>query len=159
MTAIANVFAELIHGNTVPGTGLSLNSGDPGLLRSLESLSAHDASQAVNGGATIAAQVEHVRQGLANMTRWSRDGGDPFLNPTWDDAWRITTVTDAEWKAILDGLRAEAKQWLDVLTQRTPSSERDAELLAASATHVAYHLGAIRQIARSTRGPRGGTFE
>jgi hypothetical protein len=30
--------------------------------------------------------------------------------------------------------------------------------MLASVSHLAYHLGAIRQIARETRGPKEGTF-
>jgi hypothetical protein len=42
----------------------------------------------------------------------------------------------------------------------TPRQVIDIELrgLIASVAHLAYHLGAIRQIASATRGPREGTF-
>jgi hypothetical protein len=31
--------------------------------------------------------------------------------------------------------------------------------MISSIAHLAYHLGAIRQIAKATRGPREGTFQ
>ena len=46
-----------------------LNSGDVGLLRSLDTLSAGEASRAVNDGATIAAHAQHLRYGLSLMPR------------------------------------------------------------------------------------------
>jgi len=37
-------------------------------------------------------------------------------------------------------------------------SDIDYSGVVASIAHLAYHLGAIRQIARETRGPAQGTF-
>jgi hypothetical protein len=40
-----------------------------------------------------------------------------------------------------------------VLNQRREVSENEAGWIAVSVIHLAYHLGAIRQIDRSLRGP------
>jgi hypothetical protein len=56
-----------------------------GLLRSLDKLSADDASRSVNDGATIAAHAQHVRYGLSLMNRWANEGGNPFADAKWDD--------------------------------------------------------------------------
>jgi hypothetical protein len=42
----------------------------------------------------------------------------------------------------------------------TPKEVADIELagMVGSVAHLAYHLGAIRQIAAAARGPREGTF-
>ena len=89
------LFSELADGGAAAGGGaFILNSGDVGLLQSLDGLSASEASRAVNAvndGATIAAHV-----GLTGMV--------------------------------------------------------------ASVAHLAYHLGAIRQINKDARGPKEGTF-
>jgi hypothetical protein len=155
--ALARLFGELTEGVS-GGGGFVLNTGDIGLLRALESLSGAEASQSVNGGATIAAHAQHVRYGLSLMNQWGATGGDPFANAKWDEAWRISTVDDGEWREIRDGLGQEARRWIAVLT--TPREVADVELtgMMASIAHVAYHLGAIRQIHRSVRGPRQGTF-
>ena len=153
---LARLFGELIDG--VSGGGFVLNTGDIGLLRSLEALSAADASRSVNGGATVAAHAQHVRYGLSLMNRWAAEGGDPFADARWDDAWKISTVGEAEWTEINSGLGEEARRWLDVL--KTPRDVSGVELtgMMASVAHLAYHLGAIRQIDKSARGPREGTF-
>jgi hypothetical protein len=152
------LLSELIDGANTPGGAFILNSGDAGLLASLDKLPATDASQSTNGGATIAAHTQHVRYGLSLMNQWAIDGGDPFANARWDEAWTISKVSDAEWAEIRGGLRDESYRWLDVF--RTPRDVSEIELsgMIGSVAHVAYHLGAIRQIARATRGPRGGTF-
>ena len=155
---LTRLFAELVNGAPTGGAAFILNSGDAGLLQSLENLSPADASRSVNDGATIAAHAQHVRYGLSLMNRWAREGGNPFANATWDEAWKTSAVDSTEWNEIRDGLRSETLRWLEVL--KSPREVADVELtgMAASVAHLAYHLGAIRQIHRNARGPREGTY-
>jgi hypothetical protein len=157
-TQLARLFGELVTGANETGGAFILNSGDIGLLRSIDKLSAADASSSVNGGATIAAHVQHERYGLSLMNRWAREGGNPFADAKWDEAWKISSVTDSQWDEIRNGLRGETGRWLQVL--ESPREVADVELtgMIASIAHLAYHLGAIRQIQKSARGPREGTF-
>jgi hypothetical protein len=64
---LTRLFAELVDGTSDPAGAFVLNSGDVGLLRSLDNISAADASRSVNDGATIAAHAQHVRYGLSLM--------------------------------------------------------------------------------------------
>jgi hypothetical protein len=158
--ALTRLFSELIDGvevTTATG-GLVLNTGDVGLLRSLDRISPADASRSVNGGATIAAHAQHLRYGLSLMNRWAAEGGDPFADATWDEAWKTAAVDEAGWEAIRNGLRHETHRWLQTLG--SPRTVNDIELagLIASIVHLAYHVGAIRQINKDARGPREGTF-
>lgn len=157
-SALARLFSELVDGATHPRGAFILNSGDVGLLRSLAKLSAADASRAVNDGATIAAHAQHLRYGLGLMNRWASEGGNPFADATWDEAWKTREVDAAEWTAILDGLGDEVRRWLAALG--SPREVTKVELcgMIGSIAHLAYHLGAIRQIDRNTRGPKEGTF-
>jgi len=156
-TALSRVFSELTDGPRHK-LGVVLNTGDGGLLRSLDKLSAGEASDAVHGGATIAAHAQHVRYALSLMSRWAAEGGNPFADATWDAAWRISTVTDAEWQEIRDGLRGETQRWQKVLHAPREVTKIELTGLIGSVAHLAYHLGAIRQIAKGARGPREGTF-
>ena len=155
---LARLFGELVDGANQPNGAFILNTGDRGVLRSLETLSAADASSSVNGGATIAAHAQHERYGLSLMNRWAREGGNPFADATWDAAWKISAVDAAQWDEIRSGLRDEAHHWLQVL--ETPRDVADVELsgMIASIAHLAYHVGAMRQISKTARGPREGTF-
>lgn len=155
---LARLFAELVDGTSGQKGAFILNTGDIGLLRSIDALDAAQASRSTNSGATIAAHAQHLRYGLSLMNRWATDGGDPFSDATWDAAWKVSTVDDTAWAEIRTGLRDEAHRWLEAL--RTPRQATSVELagLAASVAHLAYHLGAIRQIDKHTRGPREGTF-
>src|SRR5688500_20219585 len=109
---LAGLMAELVTGADRSGGAFILNSGDAGLLMSLEKLSAADASRSVNDGATIAAHARHLQYGLSLMNRWAREGGDPFSDATWDAALKTTRVDDEEWKTIRKGLEAECRTWL-----------------------------------------------
>jgi hypothetical protein len=156
--SLKTLFAELVDGAPGGGGAYILNSGDIGLLRSLDTLSAEDASRSTNGGATIAAHAQHLRYGLSLMNRWAKDGGNPFADATWDAAWKISNVDAAAWNEIRAGLRAEAHHWLNVLGTPRETNEMELNGMIGSIAHLAYHLGAIRQIAKEARGPREGTF-
>jgi hypothetical protein len=151
-TTMTTLLVELIEGP--PGAeAYMLNRGDVGLLRSLDALSARDASASVGAGATIAAHVDHLSYGFSLMNRWS-NGENPFDGASWDKSWQRTSVTDAEWRELRSQLASEAERWLDVL--RTPREVNAVDLngIVGSIAHLAYHLGAIRQIHRAARGPQ-----
>ena len=157
--SLTTLLAELVDGVEAGGGAMILNSGDVGLLRSLDLLSAADASDSVHGGATIAAHAQHLRYGLSLMNRWAEEGGNPFADARWDEAWKTTSVGEDDWREIRDGLRDEAHRWHRAIG--TPREVARIELsgMIASIAHVAYHLGAIRQIGIQARGPRHGTFD
>ena len=113
--SLTTLFSELVDGPNAPGGAFILNSGDVGLLRSLDKLSSAEASRSVQGGAIIAAHVQHIGYGLSLMNRWAREGGDPFSDAKWDEAWKTTSVNDDEWAEIRNGLRDEAHHWLQSL--------------------------------------------
>jgi hypothetical protein len=154
--ALARLLAELVSGAT--SGGYVLNTGDIGLLPSLDKLTAADASRSTNDGATIAAHAQHLRFGLSLMNQWAAEGGDPFTNAKWDEPWKISSVDDVAWAEIRRGLRRETDRWIGALT--APREVTNVELtgMIASVAHLAYHLGAIRQINKDARGPREGTF-
>lgn len=150
---LAKIFAELTTGAAKTG-GFVLNGGDAGLLTSLDQLTAADASRNSHAGATIAAHAEHLRFGLSLMNRWATEGGNPFAHAKWYEAWTITTVDDARWKTIRDGLRKEVDQWQRALQVRREVQEIELSGMFGSVSHMAYHLGAIRQIHAAARGPK-----
>lgn len=148
---LATLFSELVDGAPASGAYM-LNAGDAGLLRSLETLSASAASAPTRTGSSIAAHVDHLRYGLSLMNQWSA-GNNPFKDADWSASWKRTAVTDEEWRRLRDDLRTEATRWNNVLS--TPREVREVELngMVGTIAHLAYHLGAVRQINSSLRGP------
>jgi hypothetical protein len=156
--ALTRVFSELVDGTSGQSGAFVLNSRDEGLLRSLDKLSAADASRSANDGATIAAHVQHVRYGLSLMNRWAAEGGNPFADAKWDEAWKTSGVGATEWTELRNGLRDEARRWLIALGSARDVTGVELTGMIASIVHLAYHLGAIRQISKAARGPTEGTF-
>ena len=129
-----------------------LNQGDVGLIVSLDRLSAAAASVA-HGGPSIAAHVDHLWYGLSLLNQWAKGTLPPKQEMDWTASWRRNVVSDAEWQNLRFELRREVGAWAEAL--RTPRQVSDVEAgwLAGSVVHLAYHMGAIRQIDRTTRGP------
>lgn len=151
--SLPSLFRELVHGAPAGGAFV-LNPGDPGLLASLERVSAADASRGRNDGASIAAHVDHLRYGLSLMNRWAAGEENPFADADWTAAWTRTAVSDAEWADLRRALRVEVERWLAALQEPRHVTGMEVDGVIGSVVHLAYHLGAIRQIARGARGPR-----
>ena len=150
--ALARVLRELIEGADADA-GWALNPGDRGLLASLEELSASAASARPNGRSSIAAHVDHVRYGLHLLNRWASGETDPFADAEYAASWRRQHVNDAEWRTLRDGLAQEARAWLITVQQRRDVDPAELTGIVASAVHLGYHLGAIRQLDAAARGP------
>jgi hypothetical protein len=150
--AVATVLGEILDG-AAPDAGWLLNRRDPGLLHSLDALTAEQASAVPTGGASsIAAHVDHLCYGLDLLNRWAR-GESPFADADWTASWRRQTVSSAEWEELRERLRSEAGRWQEGFGAILDRGEEELTGAIASAAHLAYHLGAIRQIDRATRGP------
>jgi hypothetical protein len=146
------LFRELIEGPDAKAAFM-LNATDPGLHQSLDRLSAAAASATPDGRASIAAHVDHLRYGLSLMNRWGRGEPNPWATADWTASWKRSVVNDREWADLRQALEAEARAWLDTI--RTPREYSAMEMngVIGSVAHLAYHLGAIRQIDRSIGGP------
>lgn len=151
--ALTSIFTELTEGAASTG-GFVLNASDAGLLASLDRLDAAAASRSSDGGATIAAHAAHLAYGLSLMNRWATEGGNPFAGARWDEAWQVATVDDQQWSAIRVDLRDQARRWKEHLAQPREVIAIELNGMVGSVAHLAYHLGAIRQIVRGARGPR-----
>lgn len=150
--AILRIFDELLHGPS-PEAAWVLNPNDPGILRSLDNLSAEQASSVgPSGGPSVAAHVDHLRYGLELLNRWIQ-GENPFADANYSASWERNVVTEVEWASRREALQKMAEAWRHALERPRPLSEFELLGIVSSVTHFAYHVGAIRQIARSARGP------
>lgn len=92
------------------------------------------------------------------MNRWAAEGGNPFADAKWDEAWKVSKVTQPEWEEIRSGLRDESQHWLKCLDAMPALHGTELSGIISSVAQIAYHLGASRQVARAARVPREGTF-
>jgi hypothetical protein len=78
---------------------------------------------------------------------------DPWSDADWSASWTRASVDDAEWAALREQLRIEAQRWRDSLARADNLEGVELNGAISSIAHLAYHLGAIRQMDRSPRGP------
>jgi hypothetical protein len=151
-TTLETLFRELVEG--VPrDPSYVLNTADVGLLRSLDKISAEQASHRHAGGASIAAHADHLRYGLALMNAWKAGVKNPWAGADWTASWQKTAVSEDEWRELRRGLRQEAERWLKTLGAVRELDETSLTYMVASIAHLGYHLGAIRQMDRAIGGP------
>lgn len=149
---LTKILNELVDG-APPGGAYVLNAGDPGLLKSLKKLSAQDASAVpVGGTASVAAHVDHLRYGFELFHRWS-NGEEPYSTADWNKSWERNVVTDKEWQDRLKALEDELDAWRVAMQKLRPLNEMEQNGVVGIVVHLAYHVGAIRQIHRGLRGP------
>ena len=150
--AMATLLSELTLG-TPPTGGYMLNRGDKGLLASLERISAEEASAIVSGGSSIAAHIDHCLYYFDLMNRWASGEKNPWKGADWKVSWTRTSVTTESWASLRHTFETQIRQWLDVVRQPREVSQPELTSMVASIVHLAYHIGAIRQMNRGTTGP------
>jgi hypothetical protein len=151
---LPTLMSELVNGSPDPTAATyMLNRGDAGLLASLEKISAAAASATTSDGASIAAHTDHLHYGLSMLNRWAAGDDKPWKSADWTASWKRGTVSEEEWRTLRDNLRREADAWLQAIAVPRELDDTEAGWIIGNIAHFAYHLGAIRQVDRATRGP------
>jgi len=149
---LINILSELVDGPPMVSAYV-LNACDAGLLKSLNGLSAKDASAIPpNGGASIAAHVDHLCYGFELLNRWSK-GEEPFATADYAASWDRIAVSNSEWRERIHSLTREIETWRESMKNLRDLTATEQNGVVASVVHLAYHFGAIRQINRGLRGP------
>lgn len=142
-------YRELLEG--VPaGQPSWVTTGGPegGLNGTLERISAEQASRPVNG-TTLAAHVEHLRWAMQLVNDYY-DGKE--APPDWSESWSVTTVSEQAWSELRRSLRETGDTLLSHLSVPVAWDQEMGRLaMLASYGHTAYHLGAIRQLAKQSQ--------
>jgi hypothetical protein len=150
---LVTLLSEALYGSA--GKGYFLNPNDRGLLASLDHLSAQTASARPDGRSSVASHVEHLRYSLELLNR-TAPGRNPWAQADWADAWTHQHVNDEQWLALRSALATEAKAWLHAMSHSPSWDESAIAIAVSSIPHLAYHLGAIRQLAQAAAGPAVG---
>lgn len=142
--AVAYLLRETFEGS--PGGEMSayLDHG-VGIFSTLEKLTAEQASHEVNG-MTVAAQTEHAKFYIDRLCEFINGRTDRV---NWDDSWLIETVNEAEWDALRASVRKAYEEALMCIANVEDWTEDRVGMAITSIAHTAYHLGAIRQIAKN----------
>lgn len=142
--AVAYLLRESFEGSPEGQPSAFLDRG-VGLFSTLDSLSAADVSKYV-AGTTVASHTEHAKFYLDRLCEFI-NGRTERVN--WEDSWLIETVNDDEWDALRQSVRNSYENLLRCLASVEDWTEDRTGMAIGMVAHTAYHLGAIRQIAKS----------
>ncbi|MFC4598115.1 hypothetical protein [Cohnella hongkongensis] len=145
--SLSSLLRELINGPRPDQFTWVLNPNpESGLIPSLQRLSSAEASVKPRlDRACIAAHVHHIRYSLQLLNRWAQ-GENAYQDADWEQSWQVESVTEEEWSQLIEGLRHEADKWIQQVHLRRDWDADSMTGAIASAAHVAYHLGSIRQM-------------
>lgn len=151
MKSLRMVLKEAYEGPQDPrGTWFVDTAPDSGLFGTLASVSADEASRPPGAGrSTIAGHAGHLRYSLEVARRFLGGDRGPF---DWKQSWATAGVDEAAWAELRSGLRQEYDAFRAALND---AGELDGLVLSGmlgGLAHVAYHLGAIRQMILELRG-------
>ena len=118
---------------------------DTGLFRTLESVSAQEASIPVGGKcATLAAQVAHVTFYLEVLERYVVQHDTSRVD--WGEVWcTVSAVTPEEWSVLKARLETTYRRIFKIFQDNPTWDEDSMGGSLACVVHTAYHLGEIRQ--------------
>jgi len=140
---VAYLLRETFAGSP-PGQPSAYLDRGVGVFATLDNLSADAVSREFHG-TTVAAQTEHAKFYLDRLCEYINGRTEPV---NWDDSWLIETVNDAEWDALRASVRVTYENTLRELATSRSWSEMQIGMAIGLVAHTAYHLGAIRQIAK-----------
>ena len=142
------VFLETFEGSP-EGQGSAYLDRGIGIFPTLEKLSAAEASREFHG-TTIAAQTEHAKFYIDRLVEFIQGRTE---NVKWDDSWLIEDVNDAEWDLLRAAVRKSYETALQCFADVETWNQDNIGDAIAIIAHSAYHLGAIRQIAKGSNQP------
>ncbi len=132
-----------------PATASAYLDQGGGLFQTVEGLTAEEASRALRPGApTIAAHCAHAKFYLDVLHRSMR-GSDERAD--WKQSWLVREVGPREWESLKSELRDSYATVTDTLRSVETWDDRFVGGAMGIVAHTAYHLGAVRQLARLLR--------
>jgi hypothetical protein len=120
-----------------------------GLLQTLETLSLSQRglerafASAAPGRPSIAAHVKHTSFHMNAICAWPR--GDQSRRD-WPSSFVLENHDAATWTALLEELKFEYQDFQSVIREFATGSDEALGGAVGGIVHVAYHLGAIRQL-------------
>ena len=142
--SVAYLLRETFEGSP-DGQGSAYLDRGVGFFITLNRLSAEEASRELRN-TTVAAHTEHAKFYLDRICEFMT-GRTEKVN--WEDSWLIENVNDDEWDALRQAVKKSYESTLRCLAGIEDWSEDNVGMAVGMVAHTAYHLGAIRQMAKT----------
>ena len=147
---IEELLRETFEGGR-PGEGTRYLDHAAGIRATLTSLDAAQASRSRRGHPSIAAHARHMNFHLRVVAEWMQG---VRVKRDWPASFVPGEVSAEEWARLQSELEESRTEFLRVLRSLPPDKFVSEGAGIDALVHLAYHLGAIRQIDRALRGPR-----
>jgi hypothetical protein len=106
-------------------------------------ITADQASRSLDGHPSIAAHARHMNFHLRVTSEWIQGNHE---KRDWLASFEPGTVTEEEWARLRQDLEASRAELVRVLRSLTPERFLEEGAGLGPIAHLAYHLGAIRQL-------------
>jgi hypothetical protein len=130
------------------GQGTQYLDHASGIRNTLNAVTAAQASLRPDGHPSIAAHARHMNFHLRVTSEWIL--GD-HSKRDWDASFEPQVVNEVEWAKLKQELEASRRELVRVLGSLTPERFVEEGAALGAITHLAYHLGAIRQLVHRVR--------
>lgn len=119
--------------------------GKEGLFDALSAVTAEEASRKPAAEcASIAAHAYHI---LYILRCANAQAGGPEPEGSWEDTWKVQTASDSEWAGLIERIRGEYHRYVPWLESNSDWQGEHAFVEGlVPLPHIAFHLGAIRQL-------------
>jgi hypothetical protein len=142
--SVAYLLRETFEGSPEGMPSAYLDRG-VGFFSTVDAMSAEAASQDVQG-TTVAAHTEHAKFYLDRLCEYINGRTEPV---NWEDSWLIETVNETEWDALRESVKKAYERTLQCLAEEREWTSMQTGMAMGLVAHTAYHLGAIRQLAKT----------
>lgn len=136
---------ECFEGIPQGAQGTWFVQGKEGIFDAVDGLSAARASASPGPGlSSVASHVNHMVYILQGAN--ALNGGREPLG-SWEDTWTRQEYSDADWHGLVSSLREEYDKLMPFFASYSDWTAEDSAVGAlALLPHLAYHLGAVRQL-------------
>lgn len=143
-TALSILFRETFEGMPTAQEQVYL-AHDTGIFATLGKISAEQASTEINN-VTIAAHSEHARFYIELL--------DKYLNQDmrvvdFKQSWRVSNVSENDWDDLRENMSKVYRKTSETLEKNEVWGLDTITVAMGIVAHTAYHLGAIRQMAKN----------
>jgi len=146
---LRDVLREAFEGSPHTWTYFTDSGPGGGIFGTIGGIDAATASKPFGAsGTTIASHVHHMAFSAEASTAWIRGDRSPR---DWNESWRVTSVSDAEWAELRDRLREQYHELQAAVEDAALASEDSLGGAIGVVAHAAYHLAHIRQRAAGAR--------
>ena len=137
------ILRETFEGS-VKGEPSAYLDQEVGIFSTIEGLTAEQVSRE-HDSTTIVAHTEHLKFYLDRLVEFIEGRTEPV---NWEQSWLIETVNEKEWDVLRSGVRKSYENVLRCFADVAEWNQNNIGDAIAIIAHTAYHLGAIRQMAK-----------